>query len=112
MATEALAVQQASRSGAVVVINAVTSANGFTFPNDGHTLLYALNDAADLACVFTIRPTLDGQTVTRTVTVTASEGWWIGPFPVDLYNDSGGLVLCTPDADLTGTTEGFAVVSF
>ena len=112
MTTEALTAQQATRSGAVVVINAVTSANGFTFPNDGHTLLYVLNDAGALACVFAIRPTLDGQAVTRTVNVTASEGWWIGPFPVELYNDANGLVLCTPDADLTGATEGVAVVSF
>jgi len=112
MTTEALTVQQASRSGGVVVINAVTSANGFTFPNDGHTLLYVLNDAGALSLVFTIRPTIDGQTVTRTVAVTASEGWWLGPWPVELYNDANGLVLCTPNADLTGTTEGVAVVSF
>jgi len=112
MTTEALTVQVASRSGAQATINAVTSADGFTFPNNGHTLLYVLNDAGALACVFTIRPTLDGQSVTRTVSVTASQGWWIGPFPVELYNDANGLVLCTPDADLTGTTEGVAVVSF
>ena len=112
MATEALTVQVVNRSGTQTVINAVTSADGFTFPNDGHTLLWVINDAGALALVFTIRPTLDGQTVTRTVTVTASQAWVIGPFPTEVYNDANGLVLCTPDADLTGTTEGVAVVSF
>ena len=109
MATEALTRQAATRSGAVANLQSVTSADGFTFPNDGHTLLYVENDAEDLALVFTIQKTLDGQSATRTVTVTASQNWVIGPFPTELYNDGDDLVTCTPDADLAS---GVAVVSF
>lgn len=108
MATEALTRQDASRSGAQANLQSVTSADGFTFPNDGHTLLYVENDAGALALVFTIQETLDGQSATRTVTVTASENWFIGPFPTGLYNDSDDLVTCTPDADLAS---GVAVIS-
>jgi len=108
MATEALTRQNATRSGAEANLQSVTSADGFTFPNDGHTVLYVENDAEDLALVFAIQATLDGQSVTRTVTVAASENWFVGPFPTALYNDADDLVTCTPDADLAS---GVAVVS-
>lgn len=108
MATEALTRQNADRSGAEVNLQSVTSADGFTFPNDGHTLLYVENDAGALALVFTIQKTLDGQSVTRTVSVADSENWVIGPFPTELYNDGDDLVTCTPDADLAN---GVAVIS-
>ena len=109
MATEALTAQTATRAGAQANLQSVTSAGGFTFPNDGHTLLYVENDAGALALVFTIQQTLDGQSATRTATITASQNWFVGPFPVDVYNDSDDLVTCTPDADLAS---GTAVISF
>ena len=112
MATEALTVQHADRVGAEMTVNAVTIADGFTFPNDGHTLIVVVNDALDCEMVFTIQKTLDGQSATRTVDVTASETWIIGPFPVELYNDADDLVTCTPEQDFTGTTEGVSVISF
>lgn len=108
MATEALTAQSATRTGAQLNKQSVTSADGFTFPNDGHTVLIVTNDVGDLALVFTIQKTLDGQSVTRTATVTASQEWVIGPFPVELYNDADDLVTCTPNADLA---TGVAVVS-
>jgi len=108
MATEALTKQAATRTGAEADLQSVTSADGFTFPNDGHTLLYVENDVVDLALVFTIQKTLDGQSVTRTATVTASENWVVGPFPTEIYNDGDDLVTCTPDADLAS---GVAVIS-
>jgi len=108
MATEALTAQSASRAGAQANLQSVTSADGFTFPNDGHTVLYVENDAGALALVFTIQKTLDGQSATRTVTVTASENWFVGPFQTELYNDADDLVTCTPDADLAS---GVAVLS-
>jgi hypothetical protein len=86
----------------------VTSADGFTFPNDGHTVLIVDNDAGDLQLTFTIQKTLDGQSATRVETITASQQWVIGPFPVEIYNDEDDLVTCTPDADLA---TGVAVVS-
>lgn len=108
MATEALTRQSADRSGEQADLQSVTSADGFTFPNDGHTLLYVENDVGALVLVYTIQKTLDGQAVTRTVTVTASENWFLGPFPTELYNDADGLMTVTPDADLAS---GVAVIS-
>ena len=107
MATEALTRQAVTRVGAEMSLQSVTSADGFTFPNDGNTRLRVDNDAGALALVFAIQKTLDGQSVTRTVTVTASESWVIGPFPMELYNNADDLVVCTPDADLAN---GVAVV--
>jgi hypothetical protein len=71
--------------------------------------LYVVNDAGALALVFTIQKTLDGQSATRTSTVTASENWILGPWPTELYNDADGLVTVTPDADLAA---GIAVFSW
>ena len=112
MATEALTAQHADRTGAEMTVNAVTALNGFTFPNDGHTVLIVVNDALDCEMVFTITKTLDGETATKTIDVTASETWVMGPFPVELYNDGDGLVTCTPEQDFAGTTDGVAVISF
>ena len=112
MATEALSAQTATRSGEEMTVNAVTAADGFTFPNDGHTLIICVNDANDCELVFTIQKTLDGETATKTIDVDDGETWVLGPFPVELYNDADGLVTCTPEQDLTGTTEGIAVISF
>ena len=108
MATEALTRTTATRPGLELALQAETAAGGFTLPNDGKTFLYVVNDAGALALVFTIQETLDGQSATRTSTVTASENWILGPWPVELYNDSDGLVTCTPDADLAA---GIAVFS-
>lgn len=108
MATEALTRQAVTRTGSQLALQAVTTADGFTFPNNGTTYLYVVNDAGALAIVFTIQKTLDGQSATRTSTVTASENWVLGPWPPELYNDSDDLVTCTPDADLAA---GVAVFS-
>ena len=108
MATEALTRQDPGRSGEEISLQSVTSADGFTFPNDGHTMLIVENDAEDLDLVFTIQKTLDGQSATKTITVTASENWFMPTFPTELYNDADDLVTCTPDADLAS---GVAVVS-
>jgi hypothetical protein len=107
MATEALTAQQVTRDGAEVNLQAVTAADGFTFPNDGHTILYVVNDAVALVLTFTIQQTLDGQSATRAETIADAESWVIGPFPPALYNDADGLVTCTPGADLAA---GIAVI--
>lgn len=108
MALETLTRQTAARAGAQLNMQSITTVGGFKFPNDGHTALVVANDAGALALVFTLGKTVDGQTVTRTISVTASQTWIIGPFPVDLYNDSSDYVFCTPDADLAS---GVGVVS-
>lgn len=110
MATEALTAQTASRSGAQLNAQSVTAADGFTFPNDGRTVLIVENDAGDLTLSFTIQKTVDGQTPTaKSVTVTDSQTWVIGPFPVNIYNDDDDLVTVTPGADLA---TGVSVVSY
>lgn len=98
MALETLSVQYATRPGAVIALQSATAAGGFQFANNGRTLLYFENDAADCELVFTIPVTVDGQSgLSRTVDVTANEKWIMGPFPVDQYNDSDGNVFCTPE---------------
>lgn len=108
MAVETLTAQTSDRTGAQVNLQAVTTADGFKFPNNGNTRLIVNNDAGALALNFTIQTTVDGEAVgTKDVTVTASEEWVIGPFPVADYNDSGGNVVVAVDADLAS---GVAVV--
>jgi len=101
MALETLTVQIVSRVGAKVNLQSVTIANGFQFPNNGKTVLYFENDAADCTLTFTIPVAVDGQTgLTRVIDVTANEKWIMGPFPVDQYSDVDGYVFCTPEQDI------------
>lgn len=110
MAQETLTVQVAGRSGAQVNLQSFTSLNGFKFLNDGRTVLYVENDAGDLTFGFTIQTTVDGQSgLSRTVVVTASQKWVIGPFPVDQYNDADGYCVVTADADLATATAAISV---
>lgn len=109
MAVETLTVQTSNRTGAEVNIQAVTTANGFRFPNDGKTRLYVVNDAGALVLNFTIQPTLDSVAVgTKDVTVTASETWVVGPFPTKWYSDADGFCDVAVDADLAA---GIAAIS-
>lgn len=101
MALETLVVVPITRDGAEAPRVSITTVGGVKFPNNGKTLLFILNDAGALVLVFTIVTSVDGQIgLTRTVTVTASEDWCIGPFPVDQYNDANGDVYFVPDADV------------
>lgn len=110
MVQETLTAQTSSRTGAQVDLQAVTTADGFKFPNTGRTLLAVNNDAGALALTFAIQTTVDSEAVgTKDVSVDASEEWVIGPFPVEHYNDSGGNVVATVDADLAS---GVAVIKF
>lgn len=105
MALETLTVQPISRSGKVVTRESITAALGVQFANNGRTVLLVSNDAGALVLTFTIPVTVDGQSgLERVVTITASEDWTIGPFPVDQYNDADGNVFFTPGADLATAT--------
>jgi len=109
MAQEDLTVQTASRTGAEAAMQSITNADGFKFENDGKTLLYVENDAGALVLTFKIQPTMDDNAVAvKSVTVTASEKWYIGPFPTQWYNDTSDEITCTCDADLAS---GVALVS-
>lgn len=110
MAKELLTAQTADRTGAQINLQSVTTADGFEFPNTGRTLLVVNNDAGDLVLNFTIVTTVDSEAVsTKDVTVTASQEWVIGPFPVEYYNAADGNVDVAVDADLAS---GVAVIKF
>jgi len=101
MAVETLTVQSTLRTGAVVNLQSITQDGGFRFKNDGHTvLLFTEVNAAN--CEITVTPvkTVDGLAVaTRTVDVTASEQWILGPWAPEIYNDSDGYLNLTVEAD-------------
>jgi len=102
MTQEILTVQTANRTGAAMALQSITIADGgFKFLNNGKTMLYVENNAGALVLTFAIQPTLDGKAVAvKTVTVTASEKWVVGPFPTQWYNDASDYVICTTDTDL------------
>ena len=109
MALETLTVQAANRTGAIVNTQAVTTAGGFRFLNDGKTILHVINDVGALVLNFTIQSTVDSEAVaTKTITVTASETWVCGPFPSQWYNDGSGYCIVAVDADLAA---GIAPIS-
>lgn len=105
MALETLVVVPITRDGAEAPRVGITTDGGVKFPNNGKTLLFVLDDSGAHSLVFTIVPSIDGQDgLTRTVAITASEDWCIGPFPVDIYNDADGNVYFAPDGDLAAST--------
>jgi len=109
MALETLTVQTANRTGAELAYQAVTNVGGFRFTNDGDTVIVIKNDAGDLVVTFAIQPTVDSEAVdVKTVTVTASETWVSGVWPIQWYNDTSDYVICTVDADLA---DGIALVT-
>ena len=110
MALETLTAVTASRDPPLFTYNNVTIAGGVKFPNDGHTFLVVNNDAGDVILTFTIQKTLDSQSATRAETITASKVMFLGPWPVELYNDSDGYVTVTPNQDMA-TDYGIAVVT-
>ena len=89
MARTALTVQPMARTGLEATYGAANG-DGHSFQNDGRTFLHIKNGATD--CVITVATprTVDGQAVTpRTVTCTADEERFIGPFPPSLFNQMG-----------------------
>ena len=101
MALETLTVQTANRTGAKMALQSITIDGGFRFTNNGKTMLYVENNAGALTLTFAIQPTIDGNAVAvKTVSVTASEKWVIGPFPTQWYNNASDYVICTTDTDL------------
>lgn len=106
MARTALAVQVVTRAG----LNAAyTAANvdGHSIQNDGRMLLHVKNGATDETVTLKIPRTIDGKAVTNpTVVVTASQDRFIGPFPVEIYNQGGadGDVIHIDFAEVTNTT--------
>lgn len=87
-----LTVQQIDRDGLEATYSSA-NADGNHFDNqaDHRTFLHVKNDdGSDHTVTLTVQETVDGQSVTNpTVTVTAGEERFIGPFPASIYNSSG-----------------------
>lgn len=84
-----LAVQDVSRVGGTATYTAA-NVDGHSVQNDGRMLLHVKNGAVNVVVTLVITRTIDGQApANRTVTVIATEDWFIGPFPSDSYNQGG-----------------------
>ena len=110
MAVETLTVQSVARTGAQLSMQSVTTADGFRFKNDGNTIMVCVEvNAGNNEITVTPVKTVDGLAVaTRTVDVTASQTWILGPWPPEQYNDSDGYLDVGSEAD---EASGVAVVS-
>lgn len=93
-----LTVLDVTRSG-VVATPAAVAAGGDQFLNDGKTLVGCYNDHATVNRTFTFvtQKTVDGLAVSDlAVSVTpANDLKFVGPFPVEIYNDANGYVQMT-----------------
>lgn len=91
-----LSVQSVTTAG-LEATYATAAGGGDEFSNDGDTIVHVKNGsggditvtiASQIACN-------QGSTHNTAVVVTAGEERFIGPFPVDRYNDSDGMVQLT-----------------
>jgi hypothetical protein len=88
----------------------LTATDSYTFPNDGKTFLLVKHGAGAANATFVTPGTYRGKAIAdNVVALTVSGDKLIGPFPPDLYNDSGGLVSVS-FSEATGLT--VAVVNF
>jgi hypothetical protein len=99
MAAETLTAQTVSRDGLEATYAAVASTDGVDFVNTGKEFLHLKNGGGgDIVATLDIQTTVDGQAVTdRTVTITAGEDRFIGPFTTGDYNDGTNKALVTFD---------------
>jgi len=98
MAASALTVSTVARAGINITdLDAAANADGNFFTNTGHEFLYFSNgDGSPTTVTLVYSATTDGQAITnKTVSVPAGKAMLIGPFPVDLYNDSNGRMNVT-----------------
>jgi len=88
----AYTVQRVLRAGVTPTENAVSASD--TFQNSGKTILLVENGSGGELTVTVVTPsTVDGLAVSdRTVTVANGAKKVIGPFPVNVYNDSDNNV--------------------
>lgn len=104
MARTELTIQTISRAGLEATTTAAI-ADGHKFKNDGRlTLLHVINGATDVIVTIQTAATVDGKAVADdTVTCTASEERFIGPFPAEIYNQTDGMVYIDYD-DVSNVT--------
>jgi|CryBogDrversion2_11_1035321.scaffolds.fasta_scaffold00026_17 hypothetical protein len=94
-----LTVNNVDRTGQIDPVGVLVSAGGSgdSFPNTGYEYVYVKNASGSSVTVTLVyQSTVDGQTITnRTVSVPASAGRLIGPFPTTYYNDSNARMNLT-----------------
>lgn len=88
-----LTVQEAAQAGVALTLNSA-AAGGDEFSNDGRTIIIAENgDGSSTTITVTSEATLAGLAVSDLeVAVAAGATKAIGPFPVNVFNDSDGNV--------------------
>lgn len=92
--------------GTAATYNSLVTTNEYLVRNNGRTFLHCKKTGAN-ACTVTIIPqvTPEGYTITSpTVSIPATTGdKMIGPFPMDIFNDSNGDLHFTL-SEVTGLT--------
>lgn len=108
-----LSVQSIVRTGLNPSLTAAAEA-GDAFANDGKTFLRVKNAHASAARTVTITSQLPAGAVPQgtaktdlTVSVTATQERWIGPFDPAAFNDSNGRVVVTYDDEADVTVGAF-----
>lgn len=95
MARTALTVQTAALAGnQLVTENAADAANGNYFVNDGKTVLVVSNEhgATSTTVSATVNTDRFGRTKTFSLAVAAGRVGFFGPFPPEMFNQTGGVV--------------------
>ena len=97
MADIALAVQDAARSGTVIVyatsttVPPLTASDRFQIPNNGSVVLLVKNGTTATVLSVEVAQMVDGLGVAdREVTVAANTDEILGPFPPSVYSDVDG----------------------
>jgi hypothetical protein len=82
----------------------ILATDTFTFPTSGREMLHLKHGAGASILTVTTRGLFRGKAVVNTtVNLVPAGDIMVGPFPTDLYADSGGLVTCAV-SEATGFT--------
>lgn len=92
MARQALAVQEATRSGLTPAYTAA-HVDGFAVPNSGKEMIHVKSGGTGATVTFVTTPTVDGQAVAdRSVVMGTNTERMLGPFPPNIYNQADGTM--------------------
>jgi len=67
---------------------AVDSANGNSFANSGNQFFEIKGATASCTLTFAFPNTVDGQAVTKPITIASTDDKFFGPFPVSIYGST------------------------
>ena len=98
MARTAISVQDLDRSGLVPTMTTANKTDGNKFVNDGKTIIYVYAHSTAPTITIQTPGSVDGLAIAdRTVSVTASDRKFIGPFPPSQYNQGDDEVYIDVD---------------